>query len=233
MKDRQNLHQSSAKPLQRKEPSEPDLVMLLGDPDVRLLMQVDNVDEGELRKLLRSISEHLQNAEGQPKGQHSERRRAGGPDVRKYRRGVGIMLVNGRNEVFIARRNDVPGEAWQMPQGGIDRGETPRQAALRELKEEIGTANADIIAESNRWLYYDLPEDLAKKAWGGRWKGQRQKWFVMLFRGDDAEINLATEHPEFDVWRWVAANDLESLAVTFKRQLYVSVLGEFASIFRD
>ncbi len=233
MKDRQNRQQFSAKLVQRRAPDEPDLVMLLSDPDVRLLMRVDNVDERELRNLLRSISRHLKNAEGQRKAPRSEKRRADDPDPRRYRRGVGIMLVNMRNEVFIARRNDVPGEAWQMPQGGIDPGETPRQAALRELKEEIGTANAEIIAESTRWLYYDLPEDLAKKARGGRWMGQRQKWFVMLFRGEDAEINLATKHPEFNAWRWVAAHELETLAVTFKRQLYVSVLGEFAAIFRD
>ncbi len=233
MKDRQNPYRSSAKPVRRKKSAEPDLIMLLADPDVRLLMHADNVDEGELRNLLRSISKHLQNAEEQPKKRRSEKRRAGDRDARRYRSGVGIMLVNMRNEIFIARRNDVPGKAWQMPQGGIDRDETPREAALRELKEEVGTANAEIIAESTRWLYYDLPEDFAKRAWGGRWKGQRQKWFVMLFRGEDAEINLATEHPEFDAWRWVAASDLESLAVTFKRHLYVSVLGEFAAIFRD
>jgi putative (di)nucleoside polyphosphate hydrolase len=143
------------------------------------------------------------------------------------------MLLNDRNEIFIARRNDVSGEAWQMPQGGIDRGETPREAAFRELKEEIGTNNAEIVAESSRWFYYDVPEEFALKAWKRRWKGQRQKWFVMAFRGDDSAINLDTEHPEFDSWRWISINALEALAVSFKRQLYVSVLGEFSTMFRD
>jgi putative (di)nucleoside polyphosphate hydrolase len=143
------------------------------------------------------------------------------------------MLLNARSEVFIARRNDVPGGAWQMPQGGIDKEENPKQAAYRELKEEIGTDNADMIAESNRWLYYDLPNDVARKAWGGRWRGQRQKWFVMLFKGQDADIDLATSHPEFDAWRWASVHELESLAVSFKKKLYASLLGEFAVVFRD
>jgi putative (di)nucleoside polyphosphate hydrolase len=120
-----------------------------------------------------------------------------------------------------------------MPQGGINRGENPRQAALRELKEEIGTDAVEIIAESERWLYYDVPEALANKAWSGRWRGQRQKWFVMLFKGRDTDINLAMAQPEFDAWRWVPMAELCALAVSFKRQLYLNVLGEFPNIFRD
>jgi putative (di)nucleoside polyphosphate hydrolase len=207
--------------------------MLLADPEIRLLMRADNVDEGALLDMLKSISVQLRNASGQPKERGGGERRNQNVDSRKYRRSVGIMLVNTRTEIFIARRNDVPGEAWQMPQGGIDHGETPKQAAFRELKEEIGTDNAEIIAESRHWLYYDLPQDLAKKAWGGRWRGQRQRWFVMLFKGEDAEIDLATGHPEFDAWRWASVHELESLAVSFKRQLYISLLAEFAAVFRD
>jgi putative (di)nucleoside polyphosphate hydrolase len=143
------------------------------------------------------------------------------------------MLLNPRGDIFIGRRTDVQGEAWQMPQGGIDAGETPQQAAIRELKEEIGTNNAEIIAESGRWLAYDVPEEFARKAWGGRWKGQRQKWFVMLFKGADSDIDLAGEHPEFNAWRWVSVNELTELAVSFKRQLYIDVIGEFPTIFRD
>jgi putative (di)nucleoside polyphosphate hydrolase len=210
---------------------DPDFVMLLADPEIRLLMHADNVDEGALLNLLKSVSVQLRNASGEPKDRNRTRHQI--RNSRKYRRGVGIMLINERTEIFIARRNDVPGEAWQMPQGGINRGETPKQAAFRELREEIGTDHAEIIAESKHWFYYDLPEDLAKKAWGGRWRGQRQKWFVMLFRGKDAEIDLATEYPEFDAWRWVEVHELESLAVSFKKRLYVSLLGEFAAIFRD
>jgi putative (di)nucleoside polyphosphate hydrolase len=222
-----------AKARRKAKSNDPNFVMLLADPEIRLLMHADNVDEGALLHMLKDISVQLRNTSGRPKDHGGGRQRIRNADPGKYRRGVGIMLINTRTEIFIARRNDVPGEAWQMPQGGIDRGETPEQAAFRELKEEIGTDNAEIVAESKHWLYYDLPENLAKNAWGGRWRGQRQKWFVMLFRGDDSEINLATKHPEFDAWRWVPVYELESLAVTFKRQLYASLLREFAATFRD
>jgi putative (di)nucleoside polyphosphate hydrolase len=97
-----------------------------------------------------------------------------------YRPGVGIVLLNTGNQVFVGRRIDVE-DAWQMPQGGIEPGETPREAALRELREEIGTNDVEILAESSRWFYYDVPEEFARKAWNGRWRGQRQKWMVMLF----------------------------------------------------
>ncbi len=217
-------------PRGKAKSGDPTLVMLLADPEIRLLMRADNVNEDELRNMFNNISVRLREASGSLKNRGRRTKDAG---TRKYRRGVGIMLVNARTEAFIARRNDVPGKVWQMPQGGIDRGETPRQAAFRELKEEIGTNNAEIIAESKRWLYYDLPAGLAKQAWGGRWHGQRQKWFVMMFKGKDADINLAVKDPEFDAWRWVPVRELQRLAVSFKRKLYVSLLGEFASIFRD
>jgi putative (di)nucleoside polyphosphate hydrolase len=150
-----------------------------------------------------------------------------------YRPGVGIVLLNARGNIFVGRRANVQGEAWQMPQGGIDDRESPREAAMRELKEEIGTNNAQIIAESGRWLTYDVPEEFAQKAWGGRWKGQRQKWFVMLFKGADSDIALQGDHPEFSAWRWAPVNELTALAVSFKRQLYLDVIGEFPTIFRD
>ena len=139
------------------------------------------------------------------------------------------MLLNRRGEVFVARRIDMPTTpAWQMPQGGIDAGETALEAALRELKEEIGTDKVEILAESKRWLKYDVPPELdASKLWGGRYRGQRQKWFVMRFLGTDGEIDLATEHPEFDAWQWVAADRLPELAAPFKRQLYIDLLTEF------
>ncbi len=145
-----------------------------------------------------------------------------------YRPAVGIMLVNGRGEVLVARRTDTPRTpAWQMPQGGIDPGETPAQAAMRELAEEIGTGKAEIVAESRVWLTYELPPGLAGSMWGGRYRGQRQKWFVMRFTGCDADIDLATEHPEFDAWQWVSPEQLPELIVSFKRQLYIDVLTEF------
>ena len=145
-----------------------------------------------------------------------------------YRQAVGIMLLNPQRKVFIARRIDMPGAAaWQMPQGGIDPGETPREAALRELEEEIGTADAEIIGESRGWLQYDLPAELAGGVWGGRYRGQQQKWFLMRFTGRDSDINLATDHPEFDTWQWVAPMRLPELIVPFKRQLYTEILAEF------
>ena len=149
-----------------------------------------------------------------------------------YRPAVGIMLLSRDGRVFVGRRIDMPAglAAWQMPQGGIDPGETPRQAALRELREEAGTDKADILAETAGWLLYDLPDELAGRMWGGRYKGQRQKWFAMRFLGNDADIDLATEHPEFDAWQWVAPERLPELIVPFKRRLYLDVLGEFRSL---
>jgi putative (di)nucleoside polyphosphate hydrolase len=157
----------------------------------------------------------------------------GGPDsaTLRYRPAVGIMLLNRHGEVFVGHRIDMPAmPAWQMPQGGVDPGETPRQAAMRELEEEIGTAKADILAESRMWLTYDLPVELAGGIWGGRYRGQRQKWFVMRFTGSDGDINLATEHPEFDAWQWVAPDRLPDLIVPFKRQLYIDILAEFRAL---
>jgi len=138
------------------------------------------------------------------------------------------MLLNRQGEVFVGRRIDMPSlPAWQMPQGGIDRGETPSQAALRELKEEIGTDRAEILAESRGWLKYELPAELAGKVFGGRYCGQKQKWFAMRFIGKESDIDLATEHPEFDRWQWVAPHRLPELIVPFKRQLYLDILAEF------
>lgn len=149
-----------------------------------------------------------------------------------YRPAVGIMLLNHDGLAFIGRRIDMPAglAAWQMPQGGIDPGETPRQAAVRELKEEVGTDKAEILAESREWLHYDVPEALWAQfggMWGGRYRGQRQKWFLMRLTGEDRDINPATEHPEFDAWEWVAPARLPDLIVPFKRQLYRDVLAEF------
>ena len=147
-----------------------------------------------------------------------------------YRDGAGVMLFNGLGRVFVARRIDMPSEAWQMPQGGIDAGETPREAALRELEEEIGTAKAEIMAESRDWLTYELPDWLVPKVWGGRYRGQRQKWFAMRFTGVDADINIATETPEFLDWKWDDINRLPELIVPFKRRLYQDVISEFGHL---
>jgi putative (di)nucleoside polyphosphate hydrolase len=146
-----------------------------------------------------------------------------------YRPGVGIMLLNRQGLAFVGRRSDMPARlaAWQMPQGGIDPGETPRAAALRELHEEIGTDKAAILGETEGWLHYDLPAEIAGRSWDGRYRGQRQKWFAMRFTGADGDIDLAAAgHPEFDAWQWIPAERLPELIVPFKRPLYLAVLDE-------
>jgi putative (di)nucleoside polyphosphate hydrolase len=148
-----------------------------------------------------------------------------------YRPCVGGMLINRQGLVFVAKRIDTLAEAWQMPQGGIDAGEEPRVAVLRELEEEIGTNNAEIIAESREWLSYDLPEHLMGKLWGGKYRGQTQKWFALRFLGQDEEINIATAHPEFSEWKWAPRESLPELIVPFKRALYQRVVNEFDSVF--
>jgi len=148
-----------------------------------------------------------------------------------YRPCVGIMLINPAGLVFVGQRIDNLVEAWQMPQGGIDEGEDPQTAAMRELGEEIGTEKAEIIAESASWLNYDLPVDLIPKVWKGRYRGQRQKWFAMRFLGTDADINIETSHPEFAAWRWVEHHQLPDLIVPFKRDLYQEIVAEFAPLF--
>jgi putative (di)nucleoside polyphosphate hydrolase len=212
---------------------EPDLVMLLGEPEIRLLMRADHVDESELRAMLEAIAVQLRDRNHADAGGGRDAPRTSGVSGANYRQGVGIVLFNQGGGVFVGRRADVKEDAWQMPQGGIDPGESPEQAALRELKEEIGTDKVEVLAESKGWLYYDVPSELAQKAWGRQWRGQRQKWFAMLFKGQDTDIDVATEHPEFNAWRWVSSRELSALAVSFKRQLYLSVLGEFPTLFRD
>ena len=143
------------------------------------------------------------------------------------------MLLNTDNLVFAARRIDMAVPAWQMPQGGITGRETPRAAAMRELKEEIGTKHADIVAESCGWLKYDFPVKLAAMTWGGRYHGQTQKWFAMRFRGEDQDIDLnTTEHAEFSDWRWMGPAEVLGAIVDFKKPLYEAVFSEFEMILR-
>jgi putative (di)nucleoside polyphosphate hydrolase len=144
-----------------------------------------------------------------------------------YRAGVGIMLLNPRREVFVARRIDSTAEAWQMPQGGIDEGEEPFNAALREMEEEIGTHKASLIAETSGWLAYDLPAELIGKIWKGKYRGQRQKWYLLRFEGRDSDINIHTPDPEFLEWKWTTPQSLPDLIVPFKRDLYQRILQEF------
>ncbi len=151
-----------------------------------------------------------------------------------YRRNVGAVLFNRHGRVLVARRanfENAEGGAggWQLPQGGIDADEDPRAAILRELSEEIGTANAEIIGEHLEWLQYDLPAHLIGKAFKGRYRGQRQLWFALRFLGEDSEIRLdADPHPEFDAWRWAELEELPALAVPFKRTIYATLARDFA-----
>jgi putative (di)nucleoside polyphosphate hydrolase len=148
-----------------------------------------------------------------------------------YRPCVGIMLFNADGKVFVGNRLDQTVESWQMPQGGIDKGETPKEAVLRELKEEIGTKKAEIIAEMEDWVTYDLPEHLVGIAFHGKYKGQRQKWFALRFTGKESDIDLTAHDPEFSSYRWVSLEELPDLIVPFKREIYQTVivaLGQYA-----
>ena len=149
-------------------------------------------------------------------------------EQRPYRPCVDIFLLNNDGLVFAGRRIDSRAEAWQMPQGGIDAGESPLQACMREMREEIGTNTAELLSQHDDWLYYDIPLPLADRLWQGRYKGQKQKWMALRFTGDDAEINIATEEPEFCEWKWLSPHDLVDLAVPFKRDVYQNVLAAFA-----
>lgn len=150
-----------------------------------------------------------------------------------YRPCVGVMLVNSAGLIFAGQRVDTPGipagDAWQMPQGGIDDGEKPRAAALREMCEETGiTADlVEFVAKTDDWVTYDLPPELLGKVWGGKYKGQRQKWFLYRYTGTDNQINIATEHPEFARWQWMQANAMLAAIVPFKRDVYARVIAAF------
>jgi putative (di)nucleoside polyphosphate hydrolase len=189
---------------------------LLKDPLTQLVMEADRIEPDDMRRMLFKAS----------LAAYPAKRRI--LSAATHRPSVGIVLFNRKGQVFVGRRIDIAEEAWQMPQGGIDPGETPREAALREVREELGTDKVEILAEARDLLRYDLPAQLVGTAWGGEWRGQSQRWFAMRFTGRDADIDIATAHPEFADWRWAELRDLPALIVAFKRDVYLQVAREFA-----
>lgn len=146
-----------------------------------------------------------------------------------YRPCVGVVLMNGDGLVFAGQRLDSPSNAWQMPQGGIDEGEKARKAALRELWEETGVTEdkVTLVDRTKGWLTYDLPPELLGKVWGGKYRGQKQKWFLYRFHGQDDDIRINSDHPEFSAWRWIDADALVEGIVPFKRAVYEQVVAAF------
>ena len=150
----------------------------------------------------------------------------------QYRKCVGIMILNNQKEILVGRRLDHPSGFWQMPQGGIDKNEIPEEAVWREMMEEIGTNNAKLHKISSQWINYEIPEETLKHLpWGEIYIGQTQKWFIFYFSGNNNDINVETQNPEFSEWKWIDHNKLIENAVPFKRKVYETILDEFASIF--
>lgn len=196
---------------------------MLDDPLVQLLMSADHVDRPAMVALLRRTAANYTFAKPEETPLSGPRY----PEHPEYRRGVGIILLNSAGRVFVGRRVDLALPAWQMPQGGIDGGETPRQAALRELREETSVTKVEVMAETDGWLRYDYPAAIRAVQ---PHRGQQQKWFAMLHLGDESEIDVATAFPEFSAWCWASPDQLPSLIVAFKRQLYRDVADAFSNL---
>ena len=153
-----------------------------------------------------------------------------GNKILPLRTGVGIVVLNAQNKVFVGKRKDNPFDKWQMPQGGVDSNEPLLQAMKRELLEETSIRNIKVLKEFDQWLEYELPENLIGKIWKGKYRGQKQKWFVVKFLGNDNEVNINTKNPEFIEWKWIDINLLPELIVLFKKHVYEKVLVELKKI---
>lgn len=152
--------------------------------------------------------------------------------LKKYRKCVGMLILNNENEILVGRRLDNERGYWQMPQGGIDENENPKEAVWREMMEEIGTNNAQLLKTSNQWVNYEIPQEILDKiTWGETYIGQTQKWFIFKFLGHNSDINVETVNPEFSEWKWMSNNKLIENAVPFKRKVYETILDEFSNIF--
>jgi putative (di)nucleoside polyphosphate hydrolase len=152
-------------------------------------------------------------------------------NVLPMRTGVGIILLNMDNQVFVGKRRDNPGDKWQMPQGGVDKGEDFLTAMKRELKEETSIKNIEILKEIKKMYEYELPKKLIGIIWKGKFRGQTQKWYIVRFLGMDSEININTKHPEFIEWKWIEPEKLPELIVDFKKDLYLNLLKEINLFF--
>jgi len=144
-----------------------------------------------------------------------------------YRSGVGIVVINPNKKIFVGKRIDNHSDAWQMPQGGLDAGEDEDKAMFRELAEETGIKDVKVLSKSSNYLYYNLPYKLQKKFWGGKFLGQKQRWYLVEFLGDDKMINVTTEDPEFSEWKWISKEEIIDVIVSFKKDLYRNVINEF------
>tara|TARA_B100001121_G_C18266249_1_gene424038 strand:+ start:86 stop:553 length:468 start_codon:yes stop_codon:yes gene_type:complete len=151
-------------------------------------------------------------------------------NILPLRTGVGIIVLNKDNKVFVGKRKDNPIDKWQMPQGGVDKGEELVDAMRRELKEETSIKNIEIIKEIDGWLDYELPKNLLGKIWKGRYRGQKQKWFIVKFLGEESEINITTKRPEFIEWKWVDKSQLPNIIVDFKKNVYERLVVELKNI---
>ena len=148
-----------------------------------------------------------------------------------YRNGVGIVVINQEKRIFVGKRIDNNSDAWQMPQGGLDAGESEDEAMFRELLEETSITDVKMLAKSKKYFYYNLPYNLQKKFWGGKFLGQKQRWYLVKFLGDDKNININTEIPEFSEWKWVDRDEIVGFIVSFKKDLYFDIINEFKDYF--